>query len=262
MNNESPIKALIVVIATALVCSILVTVAAVTLQPIQRAYQDLERNRYLVGISGLTDGVEELSDRDIVSRFQALEARIVDLDRGDYDQRYNPATFDTWQADDDAQLSIAIPAAADLAKLSRRSRLVTVYLVKDNGDLKRMILPIYGQGMWSTLYGFIALEADLNTIADITFYEQAETPGIGDQILRPDWQARWQGRKLYDEAGTLRFRIGGGTADPTTLEAVYQVDALTGATVTVDAVANMVRYWFGPHGFAPFLESIRVDESR
>ena len=100
MNNESPIKALIVVIATALVCSILVTVAAVTLQPIQRAYQDLERNRYLVGISGLTDGMEELSDRDIVSRFQALEARIVDLDRGDYDQRYNPATFDTWQADE------------------------------------------------------------------------------------------------------------------------------------------------------------------
>lgn len=262
MNNDSPVRALIVVISTALVCSIMVTVAVVTLQPIQQAYQDLERNRYLVGISGLTDGVEELSDREVVSRFQALDARIVDLDRGDYDERYNPATFDTWQAAADAEFSIAIPAAADLAKLSRRSRLVTVYLVNENADLKRMLLPIYGEGMWSTVYGFIALEADLNTIADITFYKHGETAGIGDRILNPEWQASWRGRKLYDEAGILRFGVRGGTPGSTTLDAIHEIDALTGATVTVDAVANLVSYWFGPHGFAPFLESVRKEESR
>jgi len=262
MNNDSPMKALVVVTATALVCSTLVTIAAVTLQPIQKAYRDLERNRYLVGISGLTNGVDELSDRDVVSRFQSLEARIVDLDTGEYDQRYNPDTFDTWKAASDAALSIAIPAAADLANLSRRSRLVTVYLVREKNKLKRMILPIYGQGMWSTLYGFIALEADLNTISDITFYQQNETAGIGDRILRPDWQARWQGRKLYDETGALRFRIGGSAVDQATPETVFQVDAISGATITVDAVANLVRYWFGPHGFAPFLESSRSEDRR
>lgn len=259
MNNDSPIKAVIVVAATALLCSILVTLAAVTLQPIQRAYQDLERNRFLVGISGLTDGVAELPDRDVVSLFQRFEARIVNLDTGTFDNTYNPDTFDTGKAAADPVLSIAIPAELDGAKLSRRSRLVTVFLVNDGDKLQRMMLPIYGQGMWSTIYGYIALEADLNTIADITFYEQAETAGMGDKILRPDWLAGWRGRKLYDETGSLRFRIGGGAVDPASPAARYHVDGITGATVTVDAVMRMVVYWFGPHGFAPFLEFYRSE---
>ncbi len=262
MNNESPVKAVIVVTATAFLCSVLVTVAAVTLQPIQRAYQDLERNRAIVAISGLTDRASELSDREIVSLFQVLEARIVDLDIGEFDERFNPDTFDTWKSASDPALSTAIQAQQDLAKLTRRSRLVTVYLVKDGTDLKRMLLPIYGQGMWSTLYGFLALEPDLNTIADITFYEQAETAGIGDKILMPDWQASWRGRKLYDENGTLRLGLGEGAVESTTLAAVYEVDAISGATITVDAVTNLVRYWFGPHGFAPFLETYRAEANR
>ncbi|MBT8062890.1 MAG: Na(+)-translocating NADH-quinone reductase subunit C, partial [Gammaproteobacteria bacterium] len=163
MNNESPLKAVIVVTTTAFLCSVVVTVAAVMLQPMQRAYEDLERNRAVVAISGLTDRAAELSDREIVTLFQELEARIVDLESGAFDERYNPGTFDTWKSAGDPALSTAIPAKQDLAKLNRRSRLVTVYLVKDANNLKRMLLPIYGQGMWSTLYGFLALEPDLNT---------------------------------------------------------------------------------------------------
>ena len=193
MTNDSPAKAFIIVTATALLCSVLVTAATVTLRPIQHAYEDLDRNRYLVSISGLTDGMRELSNREVVRLFQSLDARIVDLDVGDFDETYNPDTFDTWKAAGNSKLSVPIPADRDSAKLNRRSRLVTIYLVTNDETLLRVILPIYGQGMWSTLYGFIALEADLNTIAGITFFEQAETAGIGDQILRPDWLASWQG---------------------------------------------------------------------
>ena len=262
MTDNSPIKAIVVVTVTALLCSILVTVAAVTLQPIQRAYQDLERNRNLVAISGLTDDAAKLSDREVINVFQSLDARIVNLDTGTFDDTYNPSTFDTWKAAADPAFSIAIPTDQDSAKLSRRSRFVKVYLVTEGNNLSRMILPIYGQGMWSTLYGFIALEPDLNTIADITFYEQAETAGIGDQILREDWQARWLGRKLYDEAGTLRFVMSKTSVDPSSLAAAYHVDAISGATVTTDAVSSLVRYWFGPHGFAPFLQSYRTEANR
>ncbi len=184
MNNNSPIKAVIVVVTIAMVCSILVTMAAVTLQPIQLAYEDLERNRFLVGISGLTDEVEELPDHDVISLFQTLEARIVDLDSGAFDATYNPDTFDTWKTAANPALSVAIPAELDVAKLSRRSRLVTVYLVRDGDTPQRMMLPIYGQGMWSTIYGFIALEPDLNTIADITFYKQKQQITIPPNFLK------------------------------------------------------------------------------
>lgn len=262
MNNDSPLKALVVVTLTALVCSLLVTVTVVKLQPIQHAYQDIERNRFLVGISGLTDDAAALSDRDVISLYQALDARIVNLDVGALDEDYNPDTFDPWNAAADPTLSVAIPAHLDIAKLSRRSRLITIYLVKNNDDLNRIILPIHGQGMWSRLYGFIALKADLNTIEDVTFYAQAETAGIGDQILRPEWQSLWRGRKLYDEAGVVRFEISRTRVDPSSPQADFHVDAISGATVTTDAVSSSVSYWFGPHGFGPFLASYRRPEYR
>ena len=254
MDNESPLKAIIVVTATALVCSVLVTVAAVTLQPIQRVHQNLERNRHIVRISGLMDPAEELSDWEIIATFQDLDARLVDLDQGVFDETFNPDTFDIRKAAGDPEFSVTIPADQDVAGLKRRSRLMTVYLVRDGDALQRIILPVYGQGMWSTIYGFLALESDLNTIADMTFYEQEETAGIGDQILRPDWLARWRGKRLYDEQGVVRFRIADGSVDPGSPDAAYQVDALTGATATTDGVTNLMRYWLGPHGFANFLE--------
>ncbi|MEX0962930.1 MAG: Na(+)-translocating NADH-quinone reductase subunit C [Pseudohongiellaceae bacterium] len=261
MDNESPLKAIIVVVSTALVCSVLVTVAAVSLQPIQNAYQDLERIGYIVGISGIAEPVEELSELEIIAAFQDLEPRIVDLERGTFDETYNPRTFDTREVATAPEFSVTIPTAEDLARLGQRSRLATIYLVRENDELVRIILPVYGQGMWSTIYGFVAIENDLNTIADMTIYEQGETPGIGDPIQSREWQTRWQGRKLYDEDGTLRFRIIRGAVDRSSAGSIYEVDGLTGATMTTNGVMNMVRYWFGPHGFETFLNNFSTVSS-
>ncbi len=255
MDKESPLKAIIVVTATALLCSVLVTLTAVTLQPIQKAYADLERIRFIIGISGVEDSVDEMSELEIIVAYQDIDVRLVDLQRGAFDSSYDPDAFDMWKAAADPQLNVPIPADEDVARLGQRSSLVTVYLVRDGEQLQRLILPVYGQGMWSTIYGFIALENDLNTIADITFYEHGETPGIGDLILRPDWQAKWRGRKLYDEQNLLRFRIIRGEVNASSPDAAYQVDGLTGATVTANGVMNLIHYWFGSHGFARFLNN-------
>ena len=257
MNNDSTLKALLVVVLTALTCSVVVTTTAVTLKPIQRAYQDLERNRVLVGIAGLAEQATTLPDRQVVSLFQELEARVVDLDAGTFDDNISADDLDSLAAASDPERSVAIPPNQDVASLGRRARRVAIYVVPRADGIERMVLPVYGQGMWSTLYGFIALDSDLNTIAGITFYEQAETAGIGDQILRADWQARWVGRKLYDAGGTLRFRVSNQTVDPQSPEADYHVDAISGATVTTDAVSNLVTYWLGEHGFQPFIDSLR-----
>lgn len=256
MDNESPVKALIVVTATALVCSILVTVTAVTLQPIQRAYADLERIGFIVGLSGLADAVQDLSELELIVTYQGIDARLVDLQSGGFDSSDDPRNFDMRQAAADAQRNVAIPSDADVARLGQRSRLMPVYLVRDGDALRRLILPIYGQGMWSTIYGFIALESDLNTIAGISFYEHGETPGIGDRILNPDWQAKWVGRRLYDEDDALRLRVVRGEVSADSPAMAFEVDGIAGATVTVNGVSNIVQYWFGPHGYAQFLNEL------
>ncbi len=259
MNNDSPLKAILVVTITALVCSVLVTVTVVLLKPIKQAYQHLERNQAIVQVSGLAEDTKKLTDKEIVNLYQQLEPRIVDLRTGQYDKQYNPDTFDTFAAANDSQFNVTIPNQYDIAQLGSRSQLITVYLVEEGGQLQRMLLPISGQGMWAKIYGYIALQADLNTIADITFYEQTETAGIGDQILDPGWQASWQGKQIY-AAGKLMFASDGSEPGKNELIDKHQIDAISGATVTVDAVKNTVRYWFGEHGYARFLELQRTSE--
>jgi Na+-transporting NADH:ubiquinone oxidoreductase subunit C len=256
MTNDSPQKALLVVLGVALVCSILVSVAAITLQPIQQLNQLAERSRNIVALTGLVPAGAALTDDDILATVEKLDIRVVNIDTGDFDNSIDPAEFNQRAAANDPALSTAIPASEDLARLGRRSRFAIVYLVWQDTKLERIIVPIHGQGMWSTLFGYIALEANLNTIAAVSFYEQAETAGLGDQITRPDWQTQWQGRELFNNRGELRFRIGPGSIDPGSAAARHQVDALSGATVTGDAVTRLVAYWFGPHGYMNFLDGL------
>ena len=107
------------------------------------------------------------------------------------------------------------------------------------------------------LYGYIALESDLNTIAGMTFYEQNETPGLGDQITHAHWLEQWKGRRVYDEQGELRFRVSEGVVAAGSATSGFEVDAMSGATVTGNAVTSMMHYWFGPHGYQELLTQLR-----
>ena len=256
MNNESPQKALVVVFSIALVCSILVSVAAVSLRPIQIRNQLVERSRNIVALSGLVDPGEDLSADEILAAVTQLDARVIDIDTGEFEDSLDANEFDPRAAVNDPELGTAIHDDQDGANLGRRSRYEIVHLVWEGDELLRIILPIVGQGMWSTLYGFIALEADLNTIAAVSFYEQAETAGLGDQITHASWQATWQGRELFGSDGSIRFRVATGPVEAGSAAARYQVDALTGASVTAMGVTSLIDYWFGPHGYQAFLNNL------
>lgn len=259
--QESPLKSLAVLLAVALLCSVLVSVSAVVLRPIQEANERIERYRHIVALTGLTEPGRALADAQVEAAIEQLDVRVVDLDTGAF-AAIEPETVNARRAASDPEQSMAIPAAADVARIGRRSRYEVVYLVRDGaagGQLARLILPIHGQGMWSTLYGLIALEADLNTIAAVTFYEQEETAGLGDQIEDPAWQARWVGRRLFGSAGDFRFRIAGGVVADGSPAARHEVDGLSGATIPGNAVTALVSFWFGPYGYGPLLEQLATN---
>ena len=120
-----------------------------------------------------------------------------------------------------------------------------------------MILPIYGQGLWSTLYGFIAFDKDLKTVAGLTFYEHGETPGLGGEIDNPRWKAGWKGEQAFDDDWKVRIEVLKGSVDRTRPESRYQIDGLSGATLTARGVGRLARYWLGDDGYGPFLEKLR-----
>ena len=260
MNKDSPARALRAVLIVAVVCSLLVSSAVMLLRPIQLENRLLERARNVLQLTGVS--ADDLPDEDeMLDRYRALDIRIVDLEDGSFEPDIDPATFDARAAANDPELNVAIPPEQDQADLGRRSRYARIFLVWRQGELQRVILPVHGSGMWSTIYGYLALEPDLNTIADVTFYEQNETPGLGDQITRSAWLQQWQGRQLFDQRGQFRFAAGPGKIEAGTEAAQYRVDALTGATVSANAVVALLRYWMGPHGYGPLLERLRNQPS-
>jgi Na+-transporting NADH:ubiquinone oxidoreductase subunit C len=257
VSKDSPKNAIIVILLTALVCSSLVSAAVVMLRPIQLNNQLLEQSRNIMQLTGLITPGEGLDDEGTLSLYKSLDTRIFNIDEARFDETIDPVTFNQRRAVADPDLGTRIPAEMDRASLGRRSRFAPVYMVWEEGELERIILPIHGNGMWSMLYGYIALESDLNTIAGMTFYEQNETPGLGDQITHGHWLEQWQGKLIYDDRGAPWFSVSEGKVQPGTESAKYQVDALTGATVTGNAVTDLVHYWFGAHGYQAFLDFLR-----
>jgi Na+-transporting NADH:ubiquinone oxidoreductase subunit C len=181
------------------------------------------------------------------------------LATGEYRPDLDPAAYTPQAAARDPQTGTAISPADDLARIKRRSRFVPVYLVRDGDRLRLVILPVYGTGLWSTMYGLLALQADADTVAGVSFYAHAETAGLGSEIANPQWQAGWVGKRIYDDTGKVRFKlVKGGVSD--NAASSYGVDALSGATLTSNGVTELVRYWLGDDGFGRYLARLREQE--
>ena len=125
---------------------------------------------------------------------------------------------------------------------------------KQGGAVDQLVLPIYGKGLWSALYGFLALSADGTTVRGITFYEHGETAGLGAEVDNPKWKAIWPGKQVFDESGKIRLEVIKGRVSPTSPTVQYEVDGISGATITSKGVSHLIRYWLGPDAFGPFLE--------
>ena len=253
MARESVSKTFFVAIVLAAICSLLVSGAAIGLRPKQEANKIRDRKKNILMVAGLYDATASVEES-----FKLIESHIVDLATGEYvseDKQLDPETFDQRAAAKDPAMSVQISTDKDLAGIGRRSKYALVYLVKKDDKLEQVILPVEGKGLWSTLYGFLALGGDLNTVKGITFYEHAETPGLGGEIENPDWKARWAGKKIYDEQGSVQFDIAKATADKNN---PHQVDGISGATLTVNGVTNLVKYWMGEDGFKKLLERLQT----
>ena len=260
-NNDTIRKTLTVAFLLCLVCSVIVSVASVWLKPLQIANKSLDFKRNILAAAGLLEkGVP------IDRQFEQITVKLVDLDTGKFTDAVDAEEYDQRKAAKDPDLSDALSQDKDIAKISRREKYAKVYLVENksktnrsNGlsDIQTIILPIKGYGLWSTLYGFIALESDLNTIAGLGFYEHAETPGLGGEVDNPIWKASWEGKKVYRDDGQLALTVIKGKVTEATKDKIYTVDGLSGATLTTRGVDNLIEFWMGDMGYGKFLSNLK-----
>jgi Na+-transporting NADH:ubiquinone oxidoreductase subunit C len=270
LPNDSFEKTLAVAFALCLAGAVLVSGSAVALKPLQEINKSRDEKVNILDVAGLLD-----SDTGIDEAFKNIEPRIIDLSTGDYVASIDAKTYDQWKAAKDPALSVAIPPSQDTANIKRKPNYAKIYLVKEAGQLKSVILPVSGYGLWSTMYGFIALEADAETVVGMNLYDQAETPGLGGEVVNPKWKALWKGKKVYNftgkelhesnltekgqaiEIGEVALGLVKGGVDPARPGSEFQVDALAGATLTSRGVSNLVQYWMGKDGYGIYLAKVR-----
>jgi Na+-transporting NADH:ubiquinone oxidoreductase subunit C len=252
LPNESGAKTVAVAVLVSAISAVVVAGTAVTLRPLQEANRAAERQARLDAMIAELPGMADILT---AAGADSLETVIVDLRTGAVAEGLDPEEFDLRATALDPTTSTVLPEEVDIAGIGRRPNLSRIRLIKEGGTLRLLILPVYTTGYQSTIYAYLALEGDLNTVAGLSITEQRETPGLGARVQDRKWLDLWPGKKIANERGQIQFSIvrGGG-------QTVYEVDGITGATRTSNAVASMIRFWLGEHGYGPVLERLRRGE--
>ncbi len=255
-NNAKTIS---VALTLCLVCSVLVSAVAVGLKPAQVENARLDRNKNILVAADMYDAESDTAD-DVAERFKDFEVKIIDLNEGTYldDDALKTAGIPDRNAYDASQATKNQALSEDLgdndpAGIGRKPKYAKVYVKNDDaGQPETVVLPIQGYGLWGTIYGFLTLESDMNTIKGISFYEHKETPGLGARIEEPEWRAKWSGIESYDENGNVATGVtkAGNPKE-------NWVDGISGATLTSRGVSNMIQFWLGEQGYKPYLDTLR-----
>lgn len=255
MASDSVQKTFGVALVLCVVCAVVVSSSAVILRPQQQENKLLDLKTNILASAGLLQpGI------DIEKQFEQITARIVDLDTGYFTDGVDASIYDQRKASKDPSMSVSLDPKNDPAKIKRRAKFATVYIVDGEQGIEKVILPIKGYGLWSTLYGFLALESDLQTVAGIGFYEHTETPGLGGEVDNPNWKAGWVGKQAY-KSGEVAISVIKGKADMGREGSEYQIDGLAGATLTTRGVNNLIQYWLGEEGFAPLIGHLKTGDA-
>jgi Na+-transporting NADH:ubiquinone oxidoreductase subunit C len=256
-NNDSIGRTVTVTVLLCVVCSVIVSAAAVLLKPLQIKNKELDRQTNILAAAKI-----DYQGKDVQALFaEKIMTKYVDLKTGKYVEK--PAGYkDAIRASKEPSLSSALTREQDIASIKRTANVMPVYLVNEADKLEKVILPVHGYGLWSTLYGFLALENDLSTVIGFGFYDHGETPGLGGEVDNPKWKALWPGKQVYAE-NSMEPVLGlvKGYVDPTAAGSEHKVDALSGATLTSNGVTNLVQFWMGENGFATFLSNLKAGES-
>lgn len=259
-NKDGLSNTFIVAIAMCLVCSVVVSGVAVALKPAQQLNKELDRKQNILraaGMLGEDSNVDE-QGRTVEELFSQFEVRVVDLASGRYVDDLDPVNYDPIRAAKDPEISIKLEPEDDPATLRRRENASLVYIKRDQGRIDKLVLPVRGYGLWGTLFGYLALDADLQTISGLGFYQHKETPGLGGEVDNPRWKAGWPGVQLFGNDGQPSVRLVKRRTVETNPAAAHEVDALSGATFTTRGVQNLVNYWTGDMGFGPFIQQLQT----
>lgn len=249
LPNESRAKTVGMAFLVSALCAALVSGATVILRPIQTQNREAEQQARL---DALVSGIPGMAGI-LAESGGAPSTVVIDLESGRAAVQVTPETLEATLAESESWTDLE--PHEDIAGIGRRPNFAQIYLLRDGDRVSLALLPMYGAGYNGVIQATLALLGDMNTIAGLAITQQSETPGLGGRIEEPAWLANFPGTEVSDARGVMRFAVARG---PATSE--FEVDGITGATRTSNAVTGMVRFWLGPDGYGPLIDAIRRRE--
>lgn len=217
-----------------IVCSILLAGAATLLKPRQEENKIFDKKKNILASVGIKPKEGQSFSRTEINQIYSQRIKEFVIDReGNIVEGKKPADLDP----------------------RKDTGLFPIYENIEDGQIVSYIIPVSGKGLWSTIYGYLALEADGQTVKGITFYAHGETPGLGGEIEKDWFTSNFAGKKITDENGTIvSIEVIKGKINPGSPEAVHQVDGISGATITGKGVENFIKQ--NLLTYEPFLRQI------
>jgi Na+-transporting NADH:ubiquinone oxidoreductase subunit C len=219
-----------------IVCSLLLASAANLLKPRQVENEQLDIRKNILSSAGLITGDKEYTRNNIQNLYEEnIKSMVIDLN--------GEVKTDKSTADLDPKKDLD---------------LLPVFYSQQNGNISAYIFPISGKGLWSTIYGYLALEPDAATVKGITFYKHGETPGLGGEIEKDWFKSNFIGKRIFSPEGKLvsitvvKGKVAGLIAED---EAYHYVDGISGSTLTGKGLNKFLKEDLAK--YEPFLNKIR-----
>ena len=251
MNKDSALNIAFIGIGLCLLCSAIISLIAIQLRSVQNENVVKDMQKKIVSSAGL-----ELEYGSVENAMKNIKTIVVDLDQGKIVD-INPNSYELSKELREEGKYKFLSAENDIASIKKREKYSKVFIEYKDDKINTLILPVRGYGLWGILYGYLAIKSDFNTVAGLEFYEHKETPGLGAEIDNPKWKALWKGKKIYQENGEVSLKVSKGNVLSSSDNINYEVDGLSGATLTCNGVTNLIAYWMGCDGFLNFINNLR-----
>lgn len=264
LNKNSVLYVVGFVALVTLICSLIVSSVAVSLSKRQtdelnKSFQSAVLN--VAKIQANSDDVLKVFQKDIETRYVdvttgnwADENEVKDIGNN-YSDIFQLSKYKKYLLDLDHNDNIAGLTGNQYARIQQ------VFLVKDeSGNVTQLILPFYGNGLWSVMYGLLAVDTDGNTVKNVIWYKQGETPGLGGEVENPNFTKQFEGKEIYNLNSENPNEPLLMLAKSVNVGDKYKVNALSGATLTSNGVSNTLQFWLGNLGFSKFLHNVQTGE--
>ncbi len=203
------------------------------LGPIQKKAVELDTKKQILGAVLPAEEIDAMDADQILAYYEnRIASKVVDLEGNEIenDEDGNPIVAE----------NVDIAKNYKFAPEKRKFPVFIYHAEGNEEEVESYVLPVFGAGLWDAIWGYVALQTDVNTIEGVTFGHAGETPGLGARITAQNVQDRYTGKNIFDESGELQsvnMQKGEGrdySEDP------HRVDGLSGATITANGVNAML----------------------